>query len=158
MDTVISELQKVRRFLATNRENDVSKARVAISVAARNMFEAPPLGLDLDGTITDAPLFFCFLAAFWPGKVYIITYRSVESAAVTAESLNIRYDEIFSAATLSDKARLITLHGVKFFFDDMDECLCNIPDDVTVFKIRNDGNFDFEEEKWLYSPKTGKLL
>jgi hypothetical protein len=38
----------------------------------------------------------------------------------------------------------------------MDECLINMPEDVTVFKIRNGGNFD--NGKWLYSNITGRQL
>ncbi len=50
--------------------------------------------------------------------------------------------------------------GVTFrphmYIDDQDECLMDIPPEVTVFKIRNDGNF--EESKWLYSSRTGSNI
>jgi len=35
---------------------------------------------------------------------------------------------------------------------------CNIPENVTVLKIRNGGNFDFEEKKWLFSEQTGRMI
>ena len=42
------------------------------------------------------------------------------------------------------------------YIDDQDECLMDIPPAVTVFKIRNDGNF--EESQWLYSSRTGSHI
>lgn len=44
------------------------------------------------------------------------------------------------------------------FFDDMDEVLLHVPQDVTVFKVRNEGNFCFETRKWLYSTIAGRQL
>src|SRR4051812_46263292 len=35
----------------------------------------PALGIDLDGTIDQDPGFFSRLSEFWPGPVYIVTYR-----------------------------------------------------------------------------------
>ena len=58
-----------------------------------------------------------------------------------------------------DQARLAACQLLKELMDvptlgiDQDECLMDIPPAVTVFKIRNDGNF--EESKWLYSSRTG---
>jgi hypothetical protein len=55
-----------------------------------------------------------------------------------------------------DKSSIIKEYGIKYYIDDMDECLINMPEDVTVFKIRNGGNFD--NGKWLYSNITGRQL
>jgi hypothetical protein len=41
----------------------------------------PALGMDLDGTADEAPAFFKFLAASWPGKVYVLTYRDDQAKA-----------------------------------------------------------------------------
>jgi hypothetical protein len=34
----------------------------------------------------------------------------------------------------------------------------HVPEGVTILKIRNGGNYDFEERKWLYSEQTGRLV
>ena len=34
----------------------------------------------------------------------------------------------------------------------------HIPEGVTVFKIRNGGNYDFESKKWLFSKMTGRMI
>ena len=36
--------------------------------------------------------------------------------------------------------------------------LKDISEDVDVFKIRNGGNFDFEDKLWLFSDKTGRKV
>jgi hypothetical protein len=36
--------------------------------------------------------------------------------------------------------------------------LMHIPKGVTVLKIRNGGNFDFESRKWLFSDVTGRVI
>jgi hypothetical protein len=47
---------------------------------------------------------------------------------------------------------------LKSIFDDMDEVITHIPEDVMVFKVRNGGNFCSDSGKWLYSKNTGKLI
>ena len=44
------------------------------------------------------------------------------------------------------------------YVDDQDEILQHIPEGVTVLKIRNGGNYDYEDRKWLHSEQTGKLV
>lgn len=34
----------------------------------------------------------------------------------------------------------------------------HIPEDITVLKIRNGGNFDAESRQWLYSAATGRQI
>jgi hypothetical protein len=34
----------------------------------------------------------------------------------------------------------------------------HIPEGVTVLKIRNGGNYDFESRKWLFSDQTGRMI
>lgn len=116
------------------------------------------IGLDLDGTITENYHFFRELSNTWrSGKVYIITYRNSVNPVINILTSNmIRYDDIILAKSLNDKARIIKELNIKVYFDDQDECLYNIPEDVTVFKIRNEGNFS--NQKWLYSRDTGRLV
>ena len=119
----------------------------------------PTLGIDLDGTITDAPDFFTMLCNRWPGGIIIVTYRQdVESAKRDLDTYAIRYDEIVLVKSLEDKARVIEERGIAIYFDDQDECLKDIPDTVSVFKIRNGGNFHEETRRWLYSEETGQLV
>lgn len=122
------------------------------------MSNYPTIGIDLDGTITESVLFFNFLSHSWPGRVVVITYRDDRQKTVEdLEKLGIKYDELILAKSM-DKSGDIKDSGVDIYFDDQDEMTWNIPESVTVFKIRNDGNFDFEDKKWLFSDKTGKLL
>lgn len=117
----------------------------------------PTLGLDLDGTIDENPLFFGILSRMWPGKVYVITYRSdLQKAEQDLDNFGIRYDRVILAASYAAKAEVIKELDVNVYFDDMDEVITHIPESVTVVKVRNGGNF--EGGKWLYSKKTGKEL
>lgn len=45
---------------------------------------------------------------------------------------------------------------ISFYFDDQDEVLRHIRKPVAAFKVRNGGNFDFDEKKWLHSEGTGR--
>ncbi len=56
------------------------------------------------------------------------------------------------------KAEVIRERGVSFYIDDQPEMLKHIPADVSVFLFRNEGNFDFEDKKWMLSNETGKLV
>ena len=38
-------------------------------------FQAPTLGIDLDGCVDECPVFFRTLTAVWPGDVVVITFR-----------------------------------------------------------------------------------
>ena len=129
--------------------------------AMSNVFEMPypSLGLDLDGTIDEAPVFFQLLSHRWPGKVFVITYRKDKAKAEEdVRNLNIRYDELILVNSFAAKTNVIADNGIAFYFDDQDEMTAGIPETVSVFKIRNGGNFDFDDKKWLYSTQTGKRV
>lgn len=119
----------------------------------------PAIGLDLDGTIDESLNFFQWLSHSWRGMVYIITYRSNRSK--TEEDLykyGIRYDQLILVSSFKQKAAIIQREGIEIYFDDQDEMTADIPENVTVFKIRNGGNFDFTDRKWLYSDQTGRSI
>jgi hypothetical protein len=118
----------------------------------------PALGMDLDGTVDEAPAFFRFLAGSWPGKIYVLTYRDDKVKAETAAAAFGVHAEVILVNTFSEKAARIRELGIKVFFDDMDEVLLHIPEDVAVFKVRNGGNFCFDTRKWLYSKSTGRQI
>lgn len=119
----------------------------------------PSIGLDLDGTIDESLNFFQWLSQSWRGMVYIITYRSNRSKA--EEDLykyGIRYDQLILVSSFKQKAAIIQREGIEIYFDDQDEMTADIPENVTVFKIRNGGNFDFVDRTWLYSDQTGRSI
>lgn len=117
------------------------------------------LGFDLDGTIDEAPDFFRELTRIWPGPLYVVTYReNKEKAEADVERSGIRNVEVVLVDSLQEKADVIQRLNIKVFFDDMDEVLMHIPEDVTVFKIRNGGNYCYQSRRWLYSQTTGKEL
>lgn len=117
------------------------------------------IGLDLDGTIDEATPFFQWLSHNWPGKVYILTYRSDRAKTIRdLEKFGVRYDELVLVKSFAEKAVIIKREGIEIYFDDQDEMTIDIPECVKVFKIRNGGNFDFEVRKWLYSDETGRKL
>ena len=123
--------------------------------------EKPPaaLGIDLDGTIDEAPDFFKFLAKSWEGPVYVITYRDDHEGVVRdLERFGVEVDGVVCVDTFAQKAQYIEKLNVTVYFDDMDEVLLHIPPGVTVFKIRNEGNFDYDKKHWLYSKHTGREL
>ena len=118
----------------------------------------PTLGIDLDGTITENSLLFHVLTHNWPGRVVVVTYRdSIEQTVKDLEKLYIKYDKVVLASSM-DKSSIIRDYEIDVYIDDQDEMTQNIPESVTVLKMRNAGNFDFEDKKWLYSDKTGKMV
>lgn len=123
------------------------------------MNDAAAIGLDLDGCIDEAPHFFAPLSHLWLGDVYVITYRrDFAKAKEYVESFQIRYTELILVERFEDKATVIADKNISVYFDDQDEMLMHIPDDVTVLKIRNGGNFDPMSRQWLYSTKTGRQI
>jgi len=117
------------------------------------------LGLDLDGVITEAPEFFSAWTHSWPGKVIVITYRNDRQKAIAdVESRNIRYDEIILVDRFDAKAEVIRDKGVNIYVDDQPEMLKNISQGCHIMLFRNDGNFDSDDQKWMLSSETGKLV
>lgn len=119
----------------------------------------PALGLDLDGCVDEAPIFFRILTRAWPGQVVVITFR--RDRAKAEEDLarfDIRYTDLTLVNSLDAKAEVIAEKGVLVYFDDQPETLKDIPATVNVMLVRNGGNFDFESRHWLFSEETGRLV
>ena len=120
------------------------------------------IGIDIDNTINvseDTIKLFSFLTHCLRDKaeIHIITSRnpSEESRRETILELkdyNVYYDAL---AITDDKSNYIMENGITVFIDDTDEFFANLPESVTVFKIREPGNFDFDQHKWVYGNKTG---
>ena len=132
----------------------------AVKELLRCMFPAAPtLGLDVDGTIDQCPEVFGLLSRIWPGRVIILTLRPDDhKLRDQLSSWGVYYDEIVSVDHLEDKPDAIAEYGIDVFVEDQDECIQGIPDDVLVIKVRNGGNYDFDEHKWIYDSNTGKKL
>lgn len=89
----------------------------------------------------------------------MITYRSDQAKAEQdVAKFGIDCDEVILVSRFAEKADVIAERGISVYFDDQDEMLLHIPEGVTVFKIRNGGNYDFESKKWLFSKMTGRMI
>jgi uncharacterized HAD superfamily protein len=121
------------------------------------------IAIDIDNTITasrDSVEFFRILTAVLISahQIIIISNRNESDRETTEEELDvlgIRYNKLI---LMADKAEYILKHGVEFLFEDTDEIFLTLPESVTVFKIREEGNFCFSEHKWIGSPKTTKMI
>ena len=121
------------------------------------------IGIDLDNTITadrTSIEFFSVLSQLFitSHKIYIITNREPNTEQAIAEELDylgIDYSEIVITA---DKAQFIKENNIKILFEDTDEYFLELGEEVTVFKIREDGNFDFAAKKWIGSEKNTKMI
>ncbi len=122
------------------------------------------VGLDLDGLLDERPDFFSFLTVALRAAghfIAILTYRDPESRLRTESQLagwGIAHDELRFAHSLSDKGRLCRELEIDVYFDDQDECIQDVPEKTTVFKIRNGGNFDFDERKWRSTARLTQIL
>ena len=129
--------------------------------AFRNLLDVPypSIGLDLDGVIDEAPIFFSILTKNWPGNVFIITFRdNKEKAEELLKKHNISYKELILVNSFDDKAKVIKENGIGIYFDDQPEMLKQVSPMCTVMLVRNGGNFDFKDKKWMLSNQTGKIV
>lgn len=116
--------------------------------------------IDIDGTISHAPEFFANLTAAWRnlGKIHIVTARDVCLRQETLQELadwGITYHYL---AFTDNKARYVAKQHIQVVFEDTDEQFLKMPRSVTVFKIREEFNFDWQVGKWVYSERTGRRL
>jgi len=120
------------------------------------------IGIDIDDTITatiESMVFFSLITNSLKdkAKIYIITNRdkskeSIYNIEEELSHLNIYFDELIVTAK---KEKAILDNSISIYFDDTDEYFQNLPETVTVFKIRESGNFDFNKNKWVYDKNTG---
>ena len=122
------------------------------------------LALDLDSTITASKQsieFFSILTHLLIAehRIYIITNREPNTEQEIAEELDylgIEYNEIIIT---SKKAEFIKENGITIYFENQDHYFLELGESVVVFKIREEGNFDFaKEKKWIGNKKTTKML
>jgi len=123
------------------------------------------IGIDLDNTITasfESLSFFLLLTESLKDKseIYIISDResnkkTYDKTVDELDILGIHYDVLLLT---SDKRREVIEKEINIFFDDTDEYFLEFPPNVTVFKIREDGNFNFQKKKWVGSTKTVEII
>ena len=122
------------------------------------------IGIDVDNTIMASKSsirFFRLLSKLMydHAEIHIITNREPDSEATIAQELQeleIRYHYL---KITKNKAEYIRENGIDIFYEDTDEYFLELGEDVTVFKIREPGNFDFAcEKKWIGSKKTVKMI
>lgn len=119
----------------------------------------PTLGIDLDGCVDEAPGFFHILSTVWPGDVLVITFRSDRAKAIAdLEKYRIRFTDVVLVNSFDAKAKVIAERRISYYIDDQPEMLKNVSANTAVMLFRNEGNFDFEDRRWILSDKTGKLV
>ena len=155
-----SRLQLLQQLSTTHNPTSWSDIEIQqLASLLKDVIPAPPIGIDLDGCIDEAPEWFQALSLVWPGPVYVITFRKDQQKAEhDVARLGVRCDEVILVDRFDAKAAVINERGVRVYFDDQDEMLFNVADDVTVLKLRNGGNFDFETRQWLFSQATGRMI
>ena len=123
------------------------------------------IAIDLDNTITASKesieFFRIIIHLLIPDpeyKIVILTARepgTEQQIANELEYMRIEYSEII----ITDrKADYIRENKITIFFENEDEYLLGLGSEVTVFKIREDGNFSFSAGKWIGSKKTTKMI
>jgi hydroxymethylpyrimidine pyrophosphatase-like HAD family hydrolase len=121
------------------------------------------IAIDLDNTLNSSKTSIEFFSTLThlliaEHRIYILTDREPNSEQEIADELDylgIEYSEI---VITDKKAEFIKEQGITIFFENQDEFFLELGESVTVFKIRESGNFDFSEKKWIGNKHTTKML
>ena len=121
------------------------------------------IGIDLDNCITansTSVEFFRTLtkALISDNDISIITNRDPHTMEETEEELSVLGIRFNKVVLTGDKAEYIKENGIQVFIDDVDEYHLEIDENVLVFKIREPGNFDFAEKKWITSKRNSIFI
>jgi len=127
------------------------------------MGDTMKIAIDLDNTITasrESIRFFAVLTNLLIAEhnIVIITNREPNTEQDIAEELDCLGIEYSQIVITDRKADFIRQNNVSIFFEDSDEYFLELPETVTVFKIRESGNFDFAEKKWIANKTTTKMI
>ena len=63
-----------------------------------------------------------------------------------------------SARRVVPDTLIINERGILVYFDDQPEMLTNVTALTGVMLVRNEGNYDFDDKKWIFSERTCRLL
>ena len=121
------------------------------------------IAIDLDNTITADQNSVCFFRAIThllipENDIIIISDRDESDKETTEQELSvlgIRYNKLILT---SNKAGYILKNNITIFFENSDEYFLEIPESVTVFKVRESFNFSFAEKKWIANKHTTKMI
>lgn len=121
------------------------------------------IAIDLDNTITadqNSVEFFSIMTHLLIAeyRICILTNRepgTEQEVAQELDYLGIEYSEI---AITAQKTEYIKDNKYTIYFENEDEYFFELDESVTVFKIREDRNFSFAENKWIGSNKTTKII
>jgi hypothetical protein len=121
------------------------------------------IAFDLDNTLNSSKTsieFFSVLTHLLIAehRIYIITNREPNTEQIIAEELDYLGIEYNQIVITDKKAEYIREQGITIFFENQDENFLELGEETTVFKIRESGNFDFAEKKWIGSKHTTKML
>ena len=119
------------------------------------------IAVDIDNTITAYPSFFkIFTRAMKTAgsEIYIITDRepgTEEKVRKELQEIGIHFDHIIITG---NKADYIISEKIEVMVDDNDGYILSLPKNILVLKVREEGNFDFERGKFIYSDRTGRRI
>lgn len=121
------------------------------------------IGIDLDNTITGSDIskqFFKLMThLLYPDHdIYIISNRYMDMLDETIQELKNLEIQYHHLSLTGDKADYIITHGISVVFEDTDEYFQVLPESVLVFKVREEGNFNFNTHKWIGSFKTVDII
>ena len=123
------------------------------------------IAIDLDSTITanrESIEFFRIIThLLHPDPEYrivILTNREPGTEQEVADELDYLRIEYSEIAITSQKIDYIRENKITIFFENVDEYFLELGEEVTVFKIREEGNFSFAEKKWVTSRRNSILI
>ena len=83
------------------------------------------------------------------------TPNSHQEIAEELDYLQIEYSEI---VITYKKAEYIKDNNITIFFENQDESFLELGEEVVVFKIRENMNFDYQSHRWIGNAKTTKII
>lgn len=121
------------------------------------------IGIDIDNTITASRHtveFFRMITHLLIPEfdIIILTNRDESDRENTEQELDvlgIRYNKLVLTA---NKASYVLKNNVQYLYENSDEYFLTLPTDITVFKIREEHNFNFITHKWIASRQTTELI
>jgi len=130
---------KQREF---KRREETLKMKVGLSF--ENTIEAfPDLFRLITGRIRDVAELHILISGQWD---------DIATVEARLSSLKIGYDCI---ADVGGNTEYIAEQGIKIVISDDDSLFCSLPEEIVVLKLRESGNFDFEDAKWVYLKDHG---
>jgi len=130
---------KQREF---KRREETLKMKVGLSF--ENTIEAfPDLFRLITGRIRDVAELHILISGQWD---------DIATVEARLSSLQIGYDCV---AHVGDDSEYINEQGIKIVISDDDSLFCWLPEEIVVLKLRESGNFDFADAKWVYLKDHG---